>query len=30
VFTGTTKVGTVTRNPSQVNFTDGTYLLLGV
>jgi hypothetical protein len=29
VFTGTTKVGTVTKNPSQVNFTDGTYLLLG-
>lgn len=30
VFTGTTKVGTITKNPSQVNFTDGTYLLLGI
>jgi hypothetical protein len=30
VNTGTTKVGTITKNPSQVNFTDGTYLLLGV
>ncbi len=30
VKTGTTKVGTITQHPSQVNFTDGTYLLLGV
>lgn len=30
VFTGTTKVGSITQNPSQVNFTDGTYLLLGI
>jgi len=30
VFTGTTKVGSITQNPSQVNFVDGTYLLLGI
>ena len=30
VYTGTTQVGTITQNPSQVTFTDGTYLLLGV
>jgi hypothetical protein len=30
VYTGTTQVGTITQNPSEVTFTDGTYLLLGV
>jgi hypothetical protein len=30
VYTGTTEVGTITQNPSEVTFTDGTYLLLGV
>ena len=30
VNTGTTKVGSITKNPSQVSFTDGTYLLLGI
>ena len=30
VFVGTTKVGSITKNPGQVSFTDGTYLLLGV
>jgi hypothetical protein len=30
VYTGTTPVGSVSKNPSQVNFTDGTYLLLGI
>lgn len=30
VFVGTTKVGSVTENPSQLNFIDGTYLLLGM
>ena len=30
VYTGTTKVGSITKNPSQLNFTDGTYLLLGI
>jgi hypothetical protein len=29
VNTGTTRVGSITKNPSQVNFTDGTFLLLG-
>lgn len=27
---GTTKIGSITKNPSQVTFTDGTFLLLGV
>jgi len=30
VNTGTTKVGTISKNPSRVDFTDGTYLLLGI
>ena len=30
VLVGTTKVGSISKNPSQVNFIDGTYLLLGV
>ena len=30
VNTGTIKVGSITNHPSQVSFTDGTYLLLGV
>lgn len=30
VTVGTTTVGTVTNHPNQVNFTDGTYLLLAV
>jgi hypothetical protein len=30
VNTGTTKVGAITKNPGQVTFTDGTFLLLGI